>query len=732
MMIPQQEFARGERRRTRGNREISGLSSSRARGVQPISLFRACADALAAGADALEERLERERHQLPLFIPVFLGIGIAMWFSLPDLTSWIAAMLTGLAAAMGGVAIGGRTGRCLTVGGLLVAAGVLLAWVHAQGAATPVLKEERFGIPLRAEIVTVEDLQARGRTRVLLAPRSQLPADMRVRISLRGELPPGAGPGALIAIRATVSPPPGPSVPGGYHFARRAWFEGIGATGYALGAPEILRPAQAPRGFRARLDALRTAITRYLQQSVSGRAGGVAAALVTGDRGGIAPEVTESMRDSGLAHLIAISGLHIAVVVGGIFWIVRRLLTLWPWFALHYDARLAASLAGAAAGVAYTLVAGASVPTVRACIAVLIVLFGLAVGREALSLRLVAVGATLILLWRPDFLLSPSFQLSFAAVTGIVALYQSRPGRRWSEARRQGGPLGRAGRGVAALFLTGIVAELTLGGIALYHFNQMGFYGAAANLLAIPLTSFVIIPLLILALLCAPLGLAGPALAGLGLSIEALIVIAERTAALPGAVALMPGMPDAAFALIVLGGLWLCLWQTGWRWFGLVGPLIAAALILTAPRPDIFVAPDGSHLAIVTDDRIYMLRPRAGDYITEMWSSAAGARMADPLDTMPGADCTADACTVALRAEGRVWRILATRSRNLIEMDVMRPLCSASDIVVSDRYLPNWCRGRWLTLDARTLSTTGAVAVDLDHARLRSRAGADGEHPWAL
>ncbi|MGB3723191.1 MAG: ComEC/Rec2 family competence protein, partial [Pacificimonas sp.] len=501
--------------------------------------------------------------------------------------------------------------------------------------------------------------------------------------------------------------------------------------GFAMGDVTVERAAPPSAGFARWLADVRAQLTRQLQQGIGGRSGGIAAALVTGDRGGIDLEVTEAMRDSGLAHLIAISGLHFAVVVGGTLWLVRRLLTLWPWFALRYDARITAAAFAALAGVAYMLIAGASVPSVRACIAVLIVLIGLATGREAISLRLVAVGATAILIWRPDYLLSPSFQLSFAAVTGIVALYQSAWGRKWSAPDRKRGWPARAGRSIAALVMTGLVAEMTIGPIALFHFNQMGIYGVGANLIAIPLTSFVIIPLLLLAVLTEPLGLSGPVHDALGYAIEQLINLAEVTASLPGAVSTAPAMPVSAITLMVVGGLWICIWQTRRRWAGGGAVLAGVVIALTAPHPDIFVDPSGRHVAVVTDDGIAMLRPRVGDYITDMWSGAAGVRQNIQIEGSGNASCSRDSCRLDVIRNGRRWRIFATRSKDLIGRGEMEPVCRDADIVVSDRNLPDWCRPRWLLLNRSELQRLGAVSIDLDRAMLRSSAAEDGEHPWA-
>ena len=216
--------------------------------------------------------LVEEHHQLPLFIPVMLGAGIALWFGLGGADRWLAAIAACLAAAFCGLLLSGLLRRVVAAGALLVAAGVALAWWHAASAAAPVLEDTRFGIPISGVVLEIEEQQARGRTRLLISPRSMLPAEMTVRVSIRGELP-DIAPGALVRMRATLNPPPGPSVPGGYHFARRAWFEGIGATGYALGEPELLAKAPDSSGFSAWLQDLRRNLTRRLQEGVGGREG---------------------------------------------------------------------------------------------------------------------------------------------------------------------------------------------------------------------------------------------------------------------------------------------------------------------------------------------------------------------------------------------------------------------------------------------------------------------------
>jgi competence protein ComEC len=680
--------------------------------------------------EAVEIWLAEERHQLVLFTPVALGLGIAAWFALPTERDWQAAMLLGGALAVFGLLANGLPRIAIAAFGLLFALGLGTAWLRAEHVRAPVIERSWRALMIEGTVDAVEPRPAEGRTRLRLTGMSGLPPGLTARVGIRGDAPAGVVPGARVALRASLSPPPGPNIPGGYHFARRAWFDGIGAVGYALSGVTVVTPAPPRPGLVRRFEAFRSALTKRLQDGVGGREGGLAAALVTGDRGGIPDDVTEAMRDSGLAHLISISGLHIAVVVGGVLWGTRRLLAQSERLALDLNIKLIAALAAAVAGIGYTLIAGAEVPTVRSCIAVLIVLVGLALGREAISLRLVAAGAFFILLVRPDFLLGPSFQLSFAAVTAIVALYESPLGRRFN-AGKEAGRAARLWHGVLALLATGIAAEIALAPIAFFHFNQMGLYGVAANLAAIPLTSFVILPLLGLSVFLGAVGLAAPIDWLLGHALDLLIRVAEIAAAMPGAVSRLPAAPDWAFAVLILGGVWFCLWQTRRRWLALVPVAIGAVGMATAQPPDLIVDGDGKHLAVVRDGKVALLRSRAGDYVRSMWADAAGEAISGNLETLPDARCTPDACTARIMAGGRAWTLLATRSGLLIDRAAFEPACAVADIVVSDRRLPYWCAPRWLKLDRSSLAETGALSIWLDGPRIRAVAREDGAHPWA-
>jgi len=521
-------------------------------------------------------------------------------------------------------------------------------------------------------------------------------------------------------------PPPGAAVPGAYDFARIAWFQRIGATGRALG-----QVAVTARGDPPFWGDLRQRLARHIQARLPGGEGAIATALATGDQGAIPDEDAEAMRRSGLAHLLSVSGLHLTAMVGLTMLVMLRLLALSPRLALRWPLVLIAAGAGALAGVGYTLLTGAEVPTVRSCIAALLVLAGIAIGREALTLRLVATGAILVLLLWPESLAGASFQLSFAAITAIVALHDH-PRIRALLSRRDEGIAAKAARVLAGLLLTGLVVEAALAPIAFHHFHKAGLYGALANIVAIPLTTFVVMPLEALALLFDLAGLGAPFwwLAGQGLSL--LLGLAHHVAAAPGATAALPVIPDGAFGLMVAGGLWLALWRTRVRRLGLV-PLLAGAIwaLATVP-PDMLVTGDGRHLAVRGNDGGYaLLRPRAGDYVRDMLAESAGfeGELAD-LDVLPGARCSRDSCSVELIRGTRRWRLLATRSAYMVAPRALRMACADADIVVSDRWLPDWCKPRWLKADRTLLARTGGLSIKLADQRIDTVRTDRDDHPW--
>ena len=673
----------------------------------------------------IEAFLETERGQLPLWFVAAFASGIAAWLWLPGPAQWSGFIILALGMAIGGIAWRqGRLGRALLLGGLALAAGTGLIWGRSAWVAAPRLERPAIAT-LDGRVERVEQLVAKDDVRLTLAPSREWP---RLRVSLPAKnAPQGLGPGARIRLKARVQPPPAMPLPGGHDFARDAWFAGRGGAGRAIGPVELVEPSTG-----GGLDGVRDRLGAHVRSALPGSAGGVAVALATGDQAGVSEADAEAMRRSGLTHLLSVSGLHIAAAVGAAMLLSLRLLSLSERLALRFNLVLVAAGVGALAGVGYTLLTGMQVPTMRACIAALLVLGGVALGREAISLRLVAVGALLVLLFRPEALAGASFQLSFAAVTAIIVLHQARWARNLLGVREEGWPQ-RLLRGLLGLLLTGLVVELALIPFALYHFHKAGLYGVAANLIAIPLTTFVVMPLEALALLFDSIGLGAPLWVATGWSIDLILGLAHRVADAKGAVAMLPTMPRWAFGSIVFGGLWIALWRGRVRRWAVVPLLLGAAGAASAQVPDLLITGDGEHLAIVRPDGVpVLLRAKSGEFVRGMMSEAS-AFDGDPLalEEQPFARCTRDACVADVVRDGRAWRLLAIRSRDRIEWVKLTAACRDADIVVASRRLPQGCTPRWLKLDRAALQQSGGVALYLrGDPRLESVGLRLGQHPW--
>jgi competence protein ComEC len=676
----------------------------------------------------LENWLDRERDQLPLWLPVGIGFGVAFWQFFGS-SAW-----AGLAMSCASFLFFGnlappysRLRQLARMAAMAVMLGFLLIAFRSTTVAQPVLGKIWVG-EFYGRIEAVENISARNVFRLRLATggKSDLPPFVRVNLTPE-QYQDDFQPSAIIRLRARLLPPAGPALPGGYDFARRAWFQQIGATGTVLGKVQLYQKAASGDWFATQ----RAALTQHIMASMPQGSGAIGAALVTGDQGHIDEADAQAMRDSGLAHLLSISGLHVTAVVGFIFILVSRLLSLSPWLALRIPIPVVAAATAALVALGYTLLTGAEVPTVRSFIAALLALIALALGRDALTLRLVAFGAFIVLIFWPEAMSGPSFQLSFAAVATIVIMHDLPIVKRLTE-RRDENLSRKTARAVGSLILTGVAIELVLTPIALFHFHKAGLYGAVANVVAIPMTTFMIMPLEALALIFDVMGLGQPFWWLAGQGIAAMLILAHCVSSLPGAVTMMPAMPVWAFAAFVVGALIFGLLTTAVRYCGILLCAIGIIAMVTAPRPDILVTGDGKHLAIVSaDGEVALLRGRAGDFVRGMIFEKAGSfAKATPIEDWPGVQCTLDNCVITVMGAERAWTLLATRTKNPIPSMEMAAACKRADIVVSDRWLPLSCRPKWIKVDRRLLEQSGGLAFYLDDQRVVTANEGSRHMPW--
>ncbi|MFH5923722.1 ComEC/Rec2 family competence protein [Roseomonas xinghualingensis] len=612
--------------------------------------------AIAAPALPLTERamgwVAAEWDRWPLWLPVAMGSGVLLYFGLrvePG-AAWMALPWPFLVAALLLRAHHPLLAAPLALLGA-AALGFAAALFHA-GAALPMPELPRTATIVSGKVAAV-DLLPEGRRVTLIAPRlgEGAPLDRRIRIRLRKDDPAQPVPGDTIAVRTLVRPPMPPAYPGGYDFQRMAYFNGLAGSGFALNPAGI-----TGRGEQPVFAGLRATIEARVAEALPGGTGPVAAALLTGSQSAIPPSELAALRDSGLAHLLSPSGLHVAIVVGIGFVLLRAVIAAIPWLALRGDAKGGAAVAGLVLGGAYTLLTGAEVPMLRSFAMAAVVTLAILAGRRALSLRALALAAGLVLLAQPVALTGPSFQMSFGAVLALIAAAEAMRGP--SRALRARGWWGRMLLLALGLMVTSLVAGAATTPFGLHHFGRLQLYGVVANGIAVPLTSFVVMPAGMLALFLMPLGLEGPALAVMGWGVDGTLLTGHVIAGWPGAAMAAPPIPAWGQALFALGLCWFCLWRLPWRWVGV--PLMAGGLLsgMAVTPPDILVAADGRMLAVATPAGVVTEYASGGSRLTrESWLRSWGEEEAGSLpregEAAEGAAiCTALSCLIRPRADG--------------------------------------------------------------------------------
>lgn len=690
---------------------------------------------LAVSFSAAARALQTESDRWFLWIPVLFAGGIVAYFALAQEPSSRAALAL-VFGAFGVLVFAKNAPIGLCVGGALlaVAAGFADAKLRTELVRAPVLAEELRYVEVSG-FVEAHELRDKGRARLTLRVLSlaDLPPDRRpyrVRLTMpAGDLS-AVRIGATVRLTATLRPPPEPIAPGSFDFARQAWFDRLGATGYATsGAVPVGGPALPwDLALWARIDALRAAVNARAKAALPGETGEIAAALITGDRGGISKEVTEAMRDSGLAHILSISGLHMAIMAGTVFWLARALLALLPGLALRYPIKKWAAAIALCAATFYLALSGAAVPTVRSWIMMSIVLVAVMLDRPALTMRNVALAALVILVASPESLFDPSFEMSFAAVIALVALYEWLS-RRKPQGLRDVDPIFRALRKGGALIggaaATTLAAGTAVAPFALYHFHRMTHYGLFANLVAAPLVSLLIMPMALLSLIAMPFGLEALPLAAMGLGIDLMVATGKEVASWPGAVSILPQISGTALVLIVLGGLWLCLWHTRLRALGLV---IAAGGLALAPqgdRPDVLIERQGATAALRSENGSLVFPPAtAASYSADNWLLADG----DERDITAASDegvfrCDGLGCVGTVKGK----TVALVRHPAALEDD-----CRMADIVIAPFTLSKACRAARVIVDRRVLQARGAHALYIEGLSIRTEtvAAVRGNRPW--
>lgn len=644
--------------------------------------------------------MELQGARWKLWTPVAFGVGSALYFALPrEPYAWVAWLLLAAAGALLGLSR--RLGRPLAIVLAVLAAcglaGFGLAKMRVERVKAPVALEGEGAQRLEGWVLDVA-APGQGGQRLLIAPYrieglAPEATPIRVRVTLRDGAPIPA-PGESVRLLAMINPPPPPASPGAYDFARDAYFDSVGGVGFALAPPQAWA-AEATPPWRLRLamqvNRLRWAMTERIVQVLGPETGGLAAAMTTGQAAFIPPEQVENLRASGLAHIISISGVHMAIVGGFTFAALRLLIAAWPWLALRINGKKAAAAVGLVAVLTYLVISGAPPPAVRAAVTAGIAFCAVLADRQAISLHALAVAAFVVLLLQPEAVIQPGFQMSFAATAALVAMAGVWPqpvkeiNAPWPIRLAQG-----AGTWLTAGAAISFVAGLATAPFAMQHFNRISTWGLVSNLAVQPISSFLMMPGLALGAVLMPFGLEAWPLRVAGYAIELTNRIAAAAAAAPHAQLVVASGPIWTLPVTFLGLLWICLWRGPLRWLG--APLaLAVALTPKPPAPDAWVSADGAAVAVRRGREAVLLRPDVKLFGAELWARRRGL---EPLASAAARDavfaCDRQSCSPG--ASAPVAIAAAWNLKRPLPPGRLEALCAGAEVVVlRNDFRPQGC-----------------------------------------
>lgn len=685
------------------------------------------------GLAALAAQLEAEQERWFYWVPVLLAAGIASYFLLPVEPRLLAALAPlPIAIVVRAVWRGGTLASVLTGAMLAVAAGFAVAKLRTEWVRAPVLERATAYVEVKGFVELVEPRVGRGERITLRVAsiqgleKSATPFRVRIRSMTRLA---GLKPGDAIKLKARLAPPAMPALPGGFDFARAAYFMSLGGVGYSMVRTEIDKDAGEPSlslRLSAAIEGARHAIGARVTAGLPGETGHIANALITGERGGISNATNDAYRDSGLFHILSISGLHMAIFAGAVFWSLRLLLAALPTLALSYPIKKWAAAGAALGALGYLLISGQAPATVRSYLMISIMFLAVVLDRPALALRNVALAALAILVVMPESLFDLGFQMSFAAVVALVSAYEViRERAERGEAR---GPLLRMLLFFGGVILTTLIASLAVSPFAAYHFHKTQQYAIIANLVAIPICNIVVMPAALGVLMAMPFGLEWLPLFVMGVGIDAMSWCARMVAAIPGAVGRIPAIPTFAFGAMVLGLLWLTLWHTRWRMLGLAAIIAGIAATPMLTMPDLLVGNDGLLIAARGADGTLSAMPVKGSaFELARWLEHDGDGR-QPREAANGAGyrCDASGCTV--KVKGKLVAIAAHPS-------ALADDCAAAQILVLRWPRMEGCAAKGPVIDFFDLRYQGTHAVyigDGGAMRVESVGMMRGLRPWSM
>jgi competence protein ComEC len=665
------------------------------------------------------------------WVPVAFGAGIAFYFAAGhEPVRWAVALA---AAGLSATAFLLRRKKIFPVAVLIaaVASGFAVATWKTALIAHGVLARPMYSVQLSG-FVEARDIRERTDRFVLRvtqmdAPRASIKLE-RVRLSVRKGTAPKVG--SFVELKARLQPPLAPLRPGSYDFGRDMYFQGIGASGFVTGAIKTVEPPVSgglSLRYAAVMQGLRDAIDARIRTTLDGDKRAIATALLTGRRDAITTPVNDAMFISGLGHVLSISGYHMAVVAGVVFFAMRALLALFPALTTGFPIKKWSAAVALAAAVFYLLLSGAEVATQRSFFMTAVVLIAVMVDRRAVTFRTLAVAAMIVLVLAPEALVHPSFQMSFAATLGLVALIQIGMPRLF--ASPDNSATARValwgGRELMTLTLASLVAGLATTPYAAFHFHRVTPYGVLANLAAMPVVSAVVMPAGMLGLVAMPFGLDGVCWWLMGVGIDWMIVVTEWVAALPGAIGRMAAFGIGPLIAASIGIILLGLLRTPLRWSGAIILLLATVWALSVPLPDILISGDGRNVGVRgRDGQLHLMRTAKDAFLVKEWLAAdADARLPVEASLADGISCDEAGCVAPMAGGGLVT--LALRP------DALADDCARAALIVTARQLPPTCTSPVISVDRLRRQGSLALRRTRDGFSINAVRSQGSDRPWS-
>lgn len=679
----------------------------------------------------LSNKVTDERSRWFLWSPVLFAGGTGTYFSLTWQPQFMHLVLTVLILGilLTSIIRNRPTLILLSLACFMVIAGFNAAHLRQMMVGAPVLQKKAVTV-VHGTIADVSSGNKKIRLvlKDLSFDRAAMPMLSKVRLTLRGEKR-SLKPGQEISIKAVLLPPPAPTYPGAYDFQRDFYFKEIGAVGYSISRATLHDDRSSSTfEFHELAARLRHFINGYIDMLAPPQTAGFSTAIMTGDKTGLGKQQLEDMRQSGLAHLLAISGLHMGMIGGIIFFVARLLGSFWPRIALHYPIKKWAAVIALIGLAGYLTVSGMSVSALRSYLMISMIFIAICFDRTAISLRNLALAALVILIFLPESLLTASFHMSFAAVFCLIAAYE-RYGHYLITSAQRSSLITRSAFYLLGILSTSLIASFATAPFAVFHFGQFALLGIPANLVAVPLMGLWVMPWTLVSFILMPFIETRIPLELASVGIDLILKTAHWVAEMPGATVRLAAFPTTFLVGMVLSIIWFLIWRNALRWGCVLIFIVSLPSLYYYSAPDILFAESGNLFMIRTaENKLLVPSKRSDRFARQRWEILFGQRQSAKIshDQAKTPDIRCDPLGCVYRREKHIVAI----SKNWMASDLD---CTRATILLSADPINIDCTHPVHVIDKFDLWRSGTHALYFAESRpvrIETVNGLRGDRPW--